>query len=60
MKRYYRIMLGQKSAHAPECFAGGYIGSGFGGIKRDVSQELTEDFRSFTNRFMPEMPSEPI
>lgn len=55
MKRYYRIMLGKKSAHAAECFAGGYIGSGFGGIKRDVTQELTDDFRAFSQRFIPEM-----
>lgn len=55
MKRYYRIVLGKKHAFAAEGFAGGYIGSGFGGIQRDVSQELTEDFRAFTTRFMPEM-----
>lgn len=55
MKRYYRIMLGKKSAHATECFAGGYIGSGFGGIKRDVAQELTDDFRAFSQKFIPEM-----
>jgi restriction system protein len=55
MTNYYRIMLGKKSAHFPECSAGGYIGSGFGDIVRDVSGELTEDFRSFSQRFMPEM-----
>ena len=43
MKNYYRIMLGKKSAHAAECFAGGYIGSGFGGIKRDIAQELPDE-----------------
>lgn len=30
MKSYYRVMLGKKSAHAPECFAGGFIGTDFG------------------------------
>jgi restriction system protein len=55
MKRYYRIMLGKKSAHATECFAGGYIGSGFGGIKRDVAQELPNEFRAFSQKFIPEM-----
>lgn len=55
MKSYYRIMLGKKSAHAAECFAGGYIGSGFGGIKRDVARELTDDFRAFSQKFIPEM-----
>jgi len=55
MKRYYRIMLGKKSAHAAECFAGGYIGSGFGDIKRDVAQELPDEFRAFSQKFIPEM-----
>ena len=26
MNNYYRIMLGRKSAHAAECFAGGFVG----------------------------------
>lgn len=55
MTNYYRIMLGKKSAHAAECVAGGFIGSGFGEIMRDVSAELTEDYRSFSQRFIPEM-----
>jgi len=55
MKRYYRIMLGKKSAHAAECFAGDYIGSGFGGIKRDISHELPGEFRVFNQKFIPEM-----
>ncbi len=55
MKRYYRIMLGKKSAHAAESFSGGYIGSGFGSIKRDVAHELTEEFRAFSQKFIPEM-----
>ena len=29
MKGYYRIMLGRKSAHAAECFAGSFIGTDF-------------------------------
>ncbi len=29
MKKYYRVMLGQKSKYAEECFAGGFIGAGF-------------------------------
>lgn len=55
MKRYYRIMLGKKSAYAVECFAGGYIGSGFGDVKRDVAQELPDEFRAFSQKFIPEM-----
>jgi restriction system protein len=48
-------MLGKKSARAAECFAGNYIGSGFGSIKRDVGHELTDDFRAFSQNFIPEM-----
>jgi restriction system protein len=55
MRRYYRIMLGKKSAYAAECFASGYIGSGFGNIKRDIAQELPDDFRAFSQKFIPEM-----
>ncbi len=55
MKRYYRIMLGKKSVYAAECFAGGFIGSGLGGIKRDIGQHLPDDFRSFSQQFIPEM-----
>lgn len=55
MKRYYRILLGRKNAHAAECLAGGYIGSGFGKIKRDVTQELEGDQRAFRQQFIPEM-----
>ena len=55
MKRYYRIMLGKKSAQAAESFAGGYIGSGFGSIRRDIAQELSDEFRAFSQKFIPEL-----
>lgn len=55
MKRYYRVMLGRKSVHAPACFDGGFIGSGFGDLQRDISRELTDDFRSFSQHFLPEL-----
>ena len=55
MKRYYRVMLGKKSAHASECFSGNFIVSGLGQIKRDVSQDLTDDFREFSQKIIPEM-----
>lgn len=55
MTRYYRIMLGKKSAYAAESFAGGYVGSGFGGITRDVGAELVEDFKEFNRKFVPEL-----
>ena len=55
MKRYYRIMLGKGSIFAADCFAHGYIGGGFGGIGRDVSQDLAGDYKTFSERVTPEM-----
>lgn len=55
MKHYYRVMLGRKSAYAKECFAGGFIGSGFGAIQRDIGRDLTDDFRAFNQQFIPEL-----
>jgi restriction system protein len=55
MKCYYRVMLGKKSVHADECLAGGFIGSGFGSIERDIRNELTDDVRAFNQHFMPEL-----
>jgi restriction system protein len=52
MKSYYRVMLGKKSAYAAECFAGGYIGVGFG-INEDLSQKLPEQWREFNKQFIP-------
>lgn len=55
MKSYYRVMLGRKSVYAEDCLAGGFIGSGFGDIERDIGAELTDDFRSFNQKFIPEL-----
>jgi len=52
MKGYYRIMLGRKSAHAAECFAGGFIGTDFG-IHEDLSRKLPEEWRAFNKQFIP-------
>ena len=41
MNNYYRIMLGRKSAHAAECFAGGFVGQVLrymGFIKEQVAE----------------------
>ena len=45
-------MLGAKSAHAKECREGGFIYAHFG-IELDLSEELTEDFKSFTAKWRP-------
>ncbi|MBL9076365.1 MAG: DUF1016 family protein [Planctomycetes bacterium] len=52
MKQYFRIMLGKKSAHAAECFEGGFVGADFG-IDQDLTQHLPEDWRSFNKQWVP-------
>jgi restriction system protein len=52
MKGYFRIMLGKKSVHAAECFAGGFIGADFG-IAQDLTEKLPEEFRAFNREFIP-------
>lgn len=52
MKRYYRVMLGQKSAYAAECFAGNFIGADFG-IKEDLTNKLPDAWREFNKQFIP-------
>jgi restriction system protein len=52
MKSYYRVMLGRKSAHAAECFAGGFIGTDFD-IHEDLAHKLPEEWRDFNKQFIP-------
>lgn len=52
MKNYYRVMLGRKSMHAPECFAGNFIGADFD-IDQDLSGKLPEEWRAFNKQFIP-------
>ena len=52
MKKYYRIMLGQKSVHSAECLTGNYIGVDFG-INQDLTSALSEDWRTFNKQFIP-------
>ena len=52
MKRYNRVMLGQKSVFAQECFAGNFIGADFG-IVQDLTSKLPEDWRAFNQEFIP-------
>lgn len=40
-RHYYRVMLGRKSVHAAECFAGGFIGAEFG-IDEDLAGKLPD------------------
>lgn len=52
VKSYYRVMLGQKSAYAAECFAGSFIGTDFG-IDQDLTKKLPEEWRAFNQEFIP-------
>jgi restriction system protein len=49
---YYRVMLGQKSVYAAECFAGSFIGTDFG-IDQDLTKKLPEEWRAFNQEFIP-------
>ena len=52
MKSYYRVMLGRKSVHAEECFAGNFIGVDFG-IGEDLTGKLPDKWRTFNQAFIP-------
>jgi len=52
MKNYYRVMLGQKSVYAEECFTGNFIGTDFG-INQDLSKKLPDEWRAFNKEFIP-------
>ncbi len=48
----YRVMLGRRSLHAAECFAGGFIGADFG-IGQDLTADLPAQWRDFNTKFIP-------
>ena len=52
MKNYYRVMLGRKSSHAPECLEGGFIGADFD-IDQNLSGKLPDSWRDFNKEFIP-------
>jgi len=51
MNNYYRVMLGQKSVHAEECFKDNFIGTDFG-IKQDLTKKLPDEWRIFNKEFI--------
>lgn len=51
MKSYYRVMLGQGSVYAAECFDGGFVGADFG-IEQDLSGKLPDQWREFNKEFI--------
>ncbi|MDF0642947.1 MAG: endonuclease NucS [Nitrospira sp.] len=52
MKSFYRVMLGQGSAYAQECFIGNFIGTDFG-ITQDLREKLPDEWRAFNREFIP-------
>jgi restriction system protein len=57
MRRYYRIMLGAKSAHASTGFEGGFVGADwFSDV--DLIGQLDENWRDFNRKFIPKFLSE--
>lgn len=52
MKKYYRVMLGQKSIHSAAAFAGNFIGADFE-INQDLTPDLPDDWRVFNKKFIP-------
>jgi restriction system protein len=52
MKSYYRLMLGQKSIFADQCFKGNFIGVDFG-ILEDLTSNLPDAWREFNKKFIP-------
>jgi len=51
MKNYCRVMLGPRSVHAEECFAGNFIGADFE-IAEDLTGKLPEEWRAFNKKFI--------
>ncbi len=52
MKQYYRIMLGNASIYASECYKGSFIGVDYGFIQ-DLSGHLPDKWRDFNKQFIP-------
>ena len=52
MKSYYRVMLGEKSMHAEECFAANCIAAGYI-HNQDLKGKLPEEWRVFNKEFIP-------
>jgi len=51
-RNFYRLMLGQKSKYAEQCFAESFIGADYG-FSQDLSSELPDDWRQFNKKMIP-------
>jgi len=52
MKKYYRVMLGAKSAYAALCREQGFIGADYQ-IAQDLSADLFDNWRDFNQKYRP-------
>ena len=52
MTSYYRLMLGQKSIYADQCFKENFIGVDFG-IPEDLTRNLPDVLREFNKKYIP-------
>ncbi len=50
MINYYRVILGAKSIYSQECYDGKFVGANYG-IKQDLTNELTENYRDFNDKY---------
>ena len=50
VKNYYRLMLGKGSAHAEDCFQGGFVGTDFR-LDQDLTGHLPDEWRAFNKEF---------
>ena len=53
MRKYYRIMLGRKSAYAEEAYKGNFIGADFT-IDQNLANHLPDNWRDFNKEFAPQ------
>jgi len=51
-KSYFRVMLGEKSMFADQCFAGCFIATDFY-PQQDLTDVLPDDWRRFNQKFIP-------
>ena len=52
MKNYFRIMLGQESKYAKDCYNGNFIGIDYQ-IKQDLTGKLPDNWREFNEKYIP-------
>jgi restriction system protein len=51
-KKYFRVMLGKKSAYVKDCLSGNFIGVDFN-IPQDLTGRLPDEWRMFNHEFIP-------